>query len=239
MLLLTNKEQIRAERKAWILAFCKNGIVGFILILIGFFILIAGSIVNRGLTSVLVQKQNEANELSGQFSKVTTDVNKASVGLVNQNSPYKVQHDQIWFRILEYCSYRSLTDMVAQYEKVLSTLGDDFAENDFVSLCFSPMLEFQSHNISIGEVDLSDIDDMPDDVQSLVRKYEYVLQTCSNFNSTLIDIEDDVCSYVATMDVSYRETYESVDYHVVLYYDITTDDVFQSLKVYQLVESNE
>ena len=131
---MTNREQIRAERIAFLKDFFKNSVVGLILIFIAFGLLVAGNVLNGRWTASVDMKMAEANDLASQVAKT-----RAQIQAIDENQKYaitgvdldrKAADDQIFQEFLDlypnWCSFADLAEkgsiMREQY-KALGSFG--------------------------------------------------------------------------------------------------------------------
>ena len=82
---MTNREQIRAERIAFLKDFFKNSVVGLILIFIAFGLLAAGNVLNGRWTASVDMKMAEANDLASQVAKT-----RAQIQAIDENQKYAI-----------------------------------------------------------------------------------------------------------------------------------------------------
>lgn len=113
---MTNREQIRAERIAFLKDFFKNSVVGLILIFIAFGLLAAGNVLNGRWTASVDMKMAEANDLASQVAKT-----RAQIQAIDENQKYaitgvdldrKAADDQIFQEFLDlYANWSSFADL--------------------------------------------------------------------------------------------------------------------------------
>jgi len=113
---MTNREQIRAERIAFLKDFFKNSVVGLILIFIAFGLLAAGNVLNGRWTASVDTKMAEANDLASQVAKT-----RAQIQAIDENQKYaitgvdldrKAADDQIFQEFLDlYANWSSFADL--------------------------------------------------------------------------------------------------------------------------------
>lgn len=113
---MTNREQIRAERIAFLKDFFKNSVVGLILIFIAFGLLVAGNVLNGRWTASVDMKMAEANDLASQVAKT-----RAQIQAIDENQKYaitgvdldrKAADDQIFQEFLDlYANWSSFADL--------------------------------------------------------------------------------------------------------------------------------
>lgn len=113
---MTNREQIRAERIAFLKEFFKNSVVGLILIFIAFGLLAAGNVLNGRWTVSVDTKMAEANDLASQVAKT-----RAQIQAIDENQKYaitgvdldrKAADDQIFQEFLDlYANWSSFADL--------------------------------------------------------------------------------------------------------------------------------
>lgn len=113
---MTNREQIRAERIAFLKDFFKNSVVGLILIFIAFGFLVAGNVLNGRWTASVDMKMAEANDLASQVAKT-----RAQIQAIDENQKYaitgvdldrKAADDQIFQEFLDlYANWSSFADL--------------------------------------------------------------------------------------------------------------------------------
>ena len=113
---MTNREQIRAERIAFLKDFFKNSVVGLILIFIAFGLLVAGNVLNGRWTASVDMKMAEANDLASQVVKT-----RAQIQAIDENQKYaitgvdldrKAADDQIFQEFLDlYANWSSFADL--------------------------------------------------------------------------------------------------------------------------------
>lgn len=113
---MTNREQIRVERIAFLKDFFKNSVVGLILIFIAFGLLVAGNVLNGRWTASVDMKMAEANDLASQVAKT-----RAQIQAIDENQKYaitgvdldrKAADDQIFQEFLDlYANWSSFADL--------------------------------------------------------------------------------------------------------------------------------
>ena len=113
---MTNREQIRAERIAFLKDFFKHSVVGLILIFIAFGLLVAGNVLNGRWTASVDMKMAEANDLASQVAKT-----RAQIQAIDENQKYaitgvdldrKAADDQIFQEFLDlYANWSSFADL--------------------------------------------------------------------------------------------------------------------------------
>lgn len=113
---MTNREQIRAERIAFLKDFFKNSVFGLILIFIAFGLLAAGNVLNGRWTASVDMKMAEANDLASQVAKT-----RAQIQAIDENQKYaitgvdldrKAADDQIFQEFLDlYANWASFADL--------------------------------------------------------------------------------------------------------------------------------
>ena len=113
---MTNREQIRAERIAFLKDFFKNSVIGLILIFIAFGLLVAGNVLNGRWTASVDMKMAEANDLASQVAKT-----RAQIQAIDENQKYaitgvdldrKAADDQIFQEFLDlYANWSSFADL--------------------------------------------------------------------------------------------------------------------------------
>lgn len=113
---MTNREQIRAERIAFLKDFFKNSVFGLILIFIAFGLLAAGNVLNGRWTASVDMKMAEANDLASQVAKT-----RAQIQAIDENQKYaitgvdldrKAADDQIFQEFLDlYANWSSFADL--------------------------------------------------------------------------------------------------------------------------------
>lgn len=113
---MTNREQIRAERIAFLKDFFKNSVVGLILIFIAFGLLVAGNVLNGRWMASVDTKMAEANDLASQVAKT-----RAQIQAIDENQKYaitgvdldrKAADDQIFQEFLDlYANWSSFADL--------------------------------------------------------------------------------------------------------------------------------
>lgn len=113
---MTNREQIRAERIAFLKDFFKNSVLGLILIFIAFGLLAAGNVLNGRWTASVDMKMAEANDLASQVAKT-----RAQIQAIDENQKYaitgvdldrKAADDQIFQEFLDlYANWSSFADL--------------------------------------------------------------------------------------------------------------------------------
>lgn len=113
---MTNREQIRAERIAFLKDFFKNSVLGLILIFIAFGLLAAGNVLNGRWTASVDTKMAEANDLASQVAKT-----RAQIQAIDENQKYaitgvdldrKAADDQIFQEFLDlYANWSSFADL--------------------------------------------------------------------------------------------------------------------------------
>ena len=113
---MTNREQIRAERIAFLKDFFKNSVFGLILIFIAFGLLVAGNVLNGRWTASVDTKMAEANDLASQVAKT-----RAQIQAIDENQKYaitgvdldrKAADDQIFQEFLDlYANWSSFADL--------------------------------------------------------------------------------------------------------------------------------
>lgn len=113
---MTNREQIRAERIAFLKDFFKNSVFGLILIFIAFGLLAAGNVLNGRWTASVDTKMAEANDLASQVAKT-----RAQIQAIDENQKYaitgvdldrKAADDQIFQEFLDlYANWSSFADL--------------------------------------------------------------------------------------------------------------------------------
>lgn len=113
---MTNREQIRAERIAFLKDFFKNSVFGLILIFIAFGLLVAGNVLNGRWTASVDMKMAEANDLASQVAKT-----RAQIQAIDENQKYaitgvdldrKAADDQIFQEFLDlYANWSSFADL--------------------------------------------------------------------------------------------------------------------------------
>lgn len=113
---MTNREQIRAERIAFLKDFFKNSVFGLILIFIAFGLLAAGNVLNGRWTASVDAKMAEANDLASQVAKT-----RAQIQAIDENQKYaitgvdldrKAADDQIFQEFLDlYANWSSFADL--------------------------------------------------------------------------------------------------------------------------------
>lgn len=113
---MTNREQIRAERIAFLKDFFKNSVLGLILIFIAFGLLAAGNVLNGRWTASVDMKMAEANDLASQVAKT-----RAQIQAIDENQKYaitgvdldrKAVDDQIFQEFLDlYANWSSFADL--------------------------------------------------------------------------------------------------------------------------------
>lgn len=113
---MTNREQIRAERIAFLKDFFKNSVLGLILIFIAFGLLVAGNVLNGRWTASVDMKMAEANDLASQVAKT-----RAQIQAIDENQKYaitgvdldrKAADDQIFQEFLDlYANWSSFADL--------------------------------------------------------------------------------------------------------------------------------
>lgn len=113
---MTNREQIRAERIAFLKDFFKNSVIGLILIFIAFGLLAAGNVLNGRWTASVDMKMAEANDLASQVAKT-----RAQIQAIDENQKYaitgvdldrKAADDQIFQEFLDlYANWSSFADL--------------------------------------------------------------------------------------------------------------------------------
>lgn len=113
---MTNREQIRAERIAFLKDFLKNSVFGLILIFIAFGLLAAGNVLNGRWTASVDAKMAEANDLASQVAKT-----RAQIQAIDENQKYaitgvdldrKAVDDQIFQEFLDlYANWSSFADL--------------------------------------------------------------------------------------------------------------------------------
>lgn len=116
---MTNREQIRAERIAFLKDFFKNSVVGLILIFIAFGLLVAGNVLNGRWTASVDMKMAEANDLASQVAKT-----RAQIQAIDENQKYaitgvdldrKAADDQIFQEFLDlYANWSSFADLAGK-----------------------------------------------------------------------------------------------------------------------------
>ena len=113
---MTNREQIRAERIAFLKDFFKNSVVGLILIFIAFGLLVDGNVLNGRWMASVDTKMAEANDLASQVAKT-----RAQIQAIDENQKYaitgvdldrKAADDQIFQEFLDlYANWSSFADL--------------------------------------------------------------------------------------------------------------------------------
>lgn len=113
---MTNREQIRAERIAFLKDFLKNSVFGLILIFIAFGLLAAGNVLNGRWMASVDTKMAEANDLASQVAKT-----RAQIQAIDENQKYaitgvdldrKAADDQIFQEFLDlYANWSSFADL--------------------------------------------------------------------------------------------------------------------------------
>lgn len=113
---MTNREQIRAERIAFLKDFFKNSVFGLILIFIAFGLLAAGNVLNGRWTASVDMKMAEANDLASQVAKT-----RAQIQAIDENQKYaitgvdldrKAADDRIFQEFLDlYANWSSFADL--------------------------------------------------------------------------------------------------------------------------------
>ena len=113
---MTNREQIRAERIAFLKDFFKNSVVGLILIFIAFGLLAAGNVLNGRWTASVDTKMAEANDLASQVAKTRAQIQaikeKKKYAITGVDLDRKAADDQIFQEFLDlYANWSSFADL--------------------------------------------------------------------------------------------------------------------------------
>lgn len=116
---MTNKEQIWAERKAFVVDFFKSASIGLIVIFIALGIFAAFRVLGSGWDTALSNKMSEVNDLAMQVTRTTAKIRSLEDSLDSFSGGIdlarKTEDDQRIFDILnEYGSWSSISDLSAK-----------------------------------------------------------------------------------------------------------------------------